>query len=135
MVVFAVSLLIWGFAVSQEKPETPTPPAKAEKVTKPDKADTSKKKEHAYVGINRCKMCHNTKKWGKIYDKWAATKHASGTNFCLVHPAVDVRTNRVIIISCLDNLIKGAAGQAIQNMNIMLGFPETAGLEGLAIFP
>ncbi|MCK4427037.1 MAG: hypothetical protein KAW16_00985 [candidate division Zixibacteria bacterium] len=78
VVVFAVSLFIWAFAISQEKPKTPVPSATAEKVTKSAKADTLKKvKEHAYVGISKCKMCHNSKKWGKIYDKWAATKHAT----------------------------------------------------------
>jgi len=41
----------------------------------------------------------------------------------------------VIIISCLDNLVKGAAGQAVQNMNLMLGLPETTGLEALTIYP
>ena len=45
------------------------------------------------------------------------------------------RTGRVIVVSVIDNLVKGAAGQAIQNMNLMLGFAETAGLEGLAVFP
>jgi len=50
----------------------------AKEVTKAAKADTAEKaKEHAYVGIDRCKMCHNQKNWGKIYDKWAATKHAT----------------------------------------------------------
>lgn len=79
VVVFAVSLFIWAFAISQEKPKTPTPVDTAKKdVIKSAKADTAKKvKEHAYVGISKCKMCHNTKKWGKIYDKWAATKHAT----------------------------------------------------------
>ncbi len=78
LVVFTVSLFIWGFAISQEKPKTPTSVDTAKKVaTKEAKADTVKKKEHAYVGITRCKMCHNAKKWGKIYDKWAATKHAA----------------------------------------------------------
>jgi N-acetyl-gamma-glutamyl-phosphate reductase len=48
---------------------------------------------------------------------------------------VDLRTNRLIVISCLDNLVKGAAGQAIQNMNIMFGLPETEGLEQLALYP
>jgi hypothetical protein len=77
-VVFAASLFIWGFAVSQEKPKPSTATTTAEKDTaKPAKADTLKKKEHAYTGISRCKMCHNTAKWGKIYDKWAATKHAA----------------------------------------------------------
>jgi N-acetyl-gamma-glutamyl-phosphate reductase len=48
---------------------------------------------------------------------------------------MDLRTGRIVIVSCLDNLVKGAAGQAIQNMNLMLGFPETTGLEALALYP
>lgn len=63
------------------------------------------------------------------------TKHAQGTNFCFIYPTIDFRTGRFIAISCLDNLVKGAAGQAIQNMNLMLGFPETMGLEGFAVYP
>ena len=63
------------------------------------------------------------------------TKHTSGSNLCLIYPTVDHRTGRLIVISCIDNLIKGAAGQAIQNMNLMLGFPETTGLEVLAVYP
>lgn len=63
------------------------------------------------------------------------TKHTLGTNFCLIHPALDERTGRLIVVSCLDNLVKGAAGQAIQCMNIMLGFPETTGLQQLALYP
>jgi N-acetyl-gamma-glutamyl-phosphate reductase len=46
-----------------------------------------------------------------------------------------MRSGRVIIISAIDNLVKGAAGQAIQNMNIMLGLPETMGLEAAAVYP
>jgi hypothetical protein len=77
--VFAASLFIWGSAISQEKPKTPTVVDTAKKeMPKVSKADTTQKaKEHAYVGVSKCKMCHNTPKWGKIYDKWAATKHAS----------------------------------------------------------
>jgi N-acetyl-gamma-glutamyl-phosphate reductase len=63
------------------------------------------------------------------------TKHTWGSNMCLIHPTIDVRSGRVIVISAIDNLVKGAAGQAIQNMNIMLGFAETAGLEGAAVYP
>ena len=57
-----------------------------------------------------------------------ATKHTLGSNRCHIGLAVDERTKRVTVISALDNLIKGAAGQAIQNMNLMLGLDETAGL-------
>ncbi len=63
------------------------------------------------------------------------TKQTWGSNLCLIYPAVDLRTGRLIVISCLDNLVKGGAGQAIQNMNLMLGFPEETGLEGLAVYP
>jgi len=63
------------------------------------------------------------------------TKHVWGTNFCLIHPWIDQNTNRLIVISCLDNLVKGGAGQAVQNMNIMFNLSETSGLETLAIYP
>lgn len=63
------------------------------------------------------------------------TKHTWGSNLCLVYPAIDPRAGRLIVISCIDNLVKGAAGQAIQNMNIMLGLPEATGLEALALYP
>jgi len=63
------------------------------------------------------------------------TKHTWGNNLCLIHPTIDHRTGRLIVISCIDNLVKGAAGQAIQNMNLMLGLPEVTGIEALAIYP
>jgi N-acetyl-gamma-glutamyl-phosphate reductase len=71
----------------------------------------------------------------KVVDFPPHTKHAWGNNFCFIHPTIDHRTGRLIVISCLDNLVKGAAGQAIQNMNLMLGLPETTGLEALAVYP
>ena len=63
------------------------------------------------------------------------TKQTLGNNYCLVYPVVDPRTNRLIVISCLDNLVKGAAGQAVQNMNLMCGYPEEMSLEALAVYP
>ena len=63
------------------------------------------------------------------------TKHTLGNNNCVIYPTVDIRTNRLMVISCLDNLVKGAAGQAIQNMNLMLGLKETEGLAQLALYP
>ncbi len=63
------------------------------------------------------------------------TKYTWGSNFCFIHPAIDERTGRLIVISAIDNLVKGAAGQAVQNMNIMLGLPETTGLEAAGIYP
>ena len=52
-----------------------------------------------------------------------------------VAATIDPRTRTVIVTSVIDNLVKGAAGQAIQNMNLMLSFPETLGLEGAGIWP
>ena len=63
------------------------------------------------------------------------TKQPWGSNLCLIHPTIDPSTGRLVIISCLDNLVKGAAGQAIHNMNLMCGLPETMGLEALPIYP
>lgn len=54
--------------------------------------------------------------------------HVSHTNFCDIYVAADARSRQLIVISAIDNLVKGAAGQAIQNMNILLGVPETTGL-------
>ncbi len=71
----------------------------------------------------------------RVVDNPPETKQTWGSNLCLVYPTIDARTGRLIVISCLDNLVKGAAGQAIQNMNIMLGFPEIAGLEALPVYP
>jgi N-acetyl-gamma-glutamyl-phosphate reductase len=55
-------------------------------------------------------------------------QHVTHTNFCDIGFALDLSGERLVIISCLDNLGKGAAGQAVQNMNEMFGYPETAGL-------
>jgi N-acetyl-gamma-glutamyl-phosphate reductase len=63
------------------------------------------------------------------------TKQTLGSNHCIIHPRVDEKTGRVLVLSCLDNLVKGAAGQAVQNMNLMLGLPEDAGLGSLAVYP
>ncbi|MDY5231592.1 MAG: N-acetyl-gamma-glutamyl-phosphate reductase [Eubacteriales bacterium] len=61
-------------------------------------------------------------------------KNVVGSNRVGIGIVVDERLNRAVIISCLDNLIKGAAGQAIQNMNIMYGLPENMGLENIAAY-
>ena len=71
----------------------------------------------------------------KVVESPPHTKHTRGNNLCLIYPTIDQRTGRLIIISCIDNLMKGAAGQAVQNMNLMLGFPEVTGLEALAVYP
>jgi len=64
-----------------------------------------------------------------------ATKHVTGSNEFRVHVRADARTGRVLAIGVLDNLVKGAAGQAIQAFNIAMGLPETSGLEQLPLAP
>lgn len=61
-------------------------------------------------------------------DRLPDTLIVRGTNYCDIGFKLDERNNRLIIVSAIDNLVKGAAGQAVQNMNIMMGFDETAGL-------
>ncbi len=63
------------------------------------------------------------------------TRHVRGSNMTFIGVAADRITGRAIIGAALDNLTKGASGQAVQNMNIMLGFPEPMGLEQVALFP
>ena len=69
------------------------------------------------------------------FGKTPATRHVRGSNHCLIGVVADRQPGRTILISVLDNLVKGASGQAIQNMNLMLGLPETTGLEQLPLFP
>ena len=58
-----------------------------------------------------------------------------GTNFCDIGCVADGRTGRAIIVSAIDNLVKGASGQAVQNMNLMCGLPEDTGLDQMSVFP
>ena len=70
-----------------------------------------------------------------VVDQSPHTKWTLGSNQCLIYPMVDTRTRRLLVISCLDNLVKGAAGQAIQNANRLFGIPETAGLTIAPLYP
>jgi N-acetyl-gamma-glutamyl-phosphate reductase len=63
------------------------------------------------------------------------TRHVRGSNMTFIGVAKDRQPGRAIVIAALDNLVKGASGQAIQNMNMMLGYPETLGLHQVALFP
>lgn len=63
------------------------------------------------------------------------TKWVEGSNFADVNFVIDSRTNRVVMMGAIDNLVKGAAGQAIQNMNLMFGLPENTGLKLVPMFP
>lgn len=62
-------------------------------------------------------------------------KNVRGSNYCEIGIKVNKRTGTLIIVTAIDNLVKGASGQAVQNMNIMMGFKETTALESLALFP
>ncbi len=73
-----------------------------------------------YSGRPFIRICHD--------DRVPNTSHVRGTNYCDIGFKVDERSNRLILISAIDNLVKGAAGQAVQNMNIMLELDETRGL-------
>mgnify|MGYP000165083885 CR=1 FL=1 len=70
-----------------------------------------------------------------VSDGLPSSKHTLGSNMCHIGIAVDARTSRLTVVSAIDNLGKGMAGQAVQNMNVMAGFDETAGLEGAALWP
>ena len=63
------------------------------------------------------------------------TKWVEGSNYVDIGFQLDPRTNRIIMMGALDNLIKGAAGQAVQNMNLLFGFDEAEGLEAVPMFP
>ena len=78
---------------------------------------------------------YSSEPFATVADAPPMTKHTLGNNGCLIFPTVDTRTNRLVVISCIDNLVKGAAGQAVQNMNVMCGFPEDEGLRHLALYP
>lgn len=71
----------------------------------------------------------------RITRSFPQTKAALGSNWCLVHAVVDEANGRLVAMGALDNLVKGAAGSAVQNLNAMRGYPETLGLESLPLWP
>lgn len=78
---------------------------------------------------------------GSPFVKWLglgqfpSTAHVRGSNRAHISGAVDARVHRVVLTSVIDNLVKGASGQAVQCLNVVMGWPETLGLEGGALFP
>jgi N-acetyl-gamma-glutamyl-phosphate reductase len=64
-----------------------------------------------------------------------STKDVSGSNFCDIAFRADAKTRRVIVVSAIDNLVKGASGAAVQCFNLMMGFPEEEGLRAAPVFP
>lgn len=85
--------------------------------------------------INMYKEFYKDEYFVKIVNESPETRWVRGSNLCHIGIKVDERTNRVIVVSAIDNLIKGAAGQAVQNMNIMFNLKETMGLEFLSMAP
>lgn len=67
--------------------------------------------------------------------QYPQTKWVYGSNFCDIGLTVDPRTGRVIVVSVIDNLVKGASGQAVQNMNLIFALPEKTGLDFAPVFP
>jgi len=70
----------------------------------------------------------------RVTSTFPPTKATLGSNFCLVHAVVDEDNRRLVAVGVLDNLVKGAAGQAVQNFNLLCGQPETAGLEAMPLW-
>ncbi len=86
------------------------------------------------------KLFHDTyrnEKFVRVMEKgtFPNVKNVRGTNYCDIGIKLVERTDTLIIVSAIDNLVKGASGQAVQNMNIMMGFNETEALEDTALFP
>eukprot|EP00882_Tetradesmus_deserticola_P013003 GHRQ01013787.1.p1 GENE.GHRQ01013787.1~~GHRQ01013787.1.p1 ORF type:complete len:136 (+),score=58.81 GHRQ01013787.1:500-907(+) len=73
----------------------------------------------------------------RVLDKGVVphTRHVRGSNFCLMNVFPDRLSGRAIVIAVIDNLVKGASGQAMQNLNLVMGYPETTSLMQLAMFP
>lgn len=76
-------------------------------------------------------------KWIRLYEenRLVETRNVRGTMYCDISLCFDKRTHTVLIISCIDNICRGASGQAIANANLMFGLKESTGLETLAIIP
>lgn len=91
---------------------------------------TSDKLFHLY------KRAYDKEPFVRVLDSdFPETRWVKGSNYCDVGLAIDERTRRIIVIAAIDNLVKGAAGQAIQNMNIISNIEETTGLGALPVFP
>lgn len=80
---------------------------------------------------------YSAEKFVRVMDKGVCpeTKWVEGSNYVDIGFQIDSRTGRIILMGALDNLVKGAAGQAVQNMNLLFGFPESEGLNLVPMFP
>lgn len=81
------------------------------------------------------KTCYQNAPFVKIVSTPPGTKEVRGSNFAYIYAQIDKRTNRALVTIAIDNLVKGAAGQAIQNANIICGIDETMGLNFGGLYP
>lgn len=85
--------------------------------------------------LNLYQETYKSEPFVAVQEQAPSTKQVLGSNRCVIAPFYDERTGFAVVTSVIDNLVKGAAGQAIQNMNLMLGLPETSGLPFSGIWP
>ncbi len=93
------------------------------------------KKVSEEIVINIYKEFYNDSYFVRIVDETPEVKNVRGTNFVDIYPTYDERTNTILVFSAIDNLVKGASGGAIQNMNLMFGLKEETGLNQIPIKP
>jgi N-acetyl-gamma-glutamyl-phosphate reductase len=86
---------------------------------------------HAFEDVYQGEPFIRTYPKGKL----PGTKDVRSSNFCGIGVTASESEDRAVVVTAIDNLVKGASGEAVQNMNIMLGFPETLGLDVLPLFP
>jgi N-acetyl-gamma-glutamyl-phosphate reductase len=87
--------------------------------------------------LNIFKAHYRGEPFVRIYPKGKLpnTRDVKGSNYCDIGVKVQEEDGRMVVVTAIDNLVKGASGAAVQNMNVMLGFPETMGLDGLPLVP
>ena len=104
-------------------------------------AKLNKKADGTYPTYDEVKSIYDTyyanEKFVRVLEKGECpeTKWVEGSNYVDINFVIDERTGRIIMMGALDNLVKGAAGQAVQNMNLLFGFKESEGLEMVPCFP
>ena len=86
---------------------------------------------------NAYKEFHSKNSFVRLYDRSApvASVHVRGTNYCNLVVDADMRNGKLRVVSYIDNLVKGQAGSAMQNMNLLFGLPETTGLDRPGQYP
>lgn len=84
--------------------------------------------------LNMYKDYYKDEYFVRVKDTLPETKHVAGSNFVDISLEVDERLNRVVVVSVIDNIVKGAAGQALQNMNILFGLDEKTGLDSAGFY-